>query len=217
MKTSTVVMLGVAVALAIGLSSTLVYANMWSQYNYGQNPQYPGYGPGMMGGYQGYQSFAGGMMGANSGYPAGMMGQGFAGRGTMGGYGGMIGGYGGMMGSGMMSGGTMPAQCTEYMQKYGYNNGWNYSSSKSPTVGIVNYAFYPANLTITRGTTVTWVNMDSVVHTVESGTHEAPTGLFDSDSLQHMQSFSYTFDIPGTYVYHCDPHPYMIGTITVTE
>lgn len=210
MKTSTVVMLGVAVALAIGLSSTLVYANMWSQYSYGQNPQnfgpqYQGYPPGMMGNYQGYQGYAGGMMG-----------QGFAGRGTMGGYGGMMGGYGGMMGSGMMSGGTMPAQCAEYMQSYGYNNGWNYSATKSPIVHIVNYAFYPANLTVAKGTTVTWVNTDSVVHTVDSGTHDSPTGLFDSGPLQRMQSFSYTFDSPGTYVYHCDPHPYMIGTITVT-
>lgn len=194
-------MLGVAVALAIGLSSTLVYANMWSQYSYGQNPQnsgpqYQGYPPGMMGNYQGYQGYAGGMMG-----------QGFAGRG-------MISGYGGMMGSGMMSGDAIPAQCTEYMQKYG-NNNWNYSSSKSPLVHIANYEFYSANLTVPKGTTITWVNMDSVVHTVDSGTRESPTGLFDSGPLQHMQNFSYTFDTPGTYVYHCDPHPCMIGTITV--
>ena len=197
MKTSTVVTLGVAVALAIGLSSTLVYANMWNQYNYGQNPQ--NFGPQ----YQGYRS--------------GMMGQGFTGSGMMGGYGGMMGGYSGTMGPGMMSGGAMPAQCAEYMQNYGYNNSWNYSSSKSPVVSIVNYAFYPANLTVAKGTTITWVNMDSVVHTAESGTHESPTGLFDSGPLQRMQSFSYTFDTPGTYVYHCDPHPYMTGTITVTE
>ena len=184
MKTSTVLMLGVAVALAIGLSATLVYANMWSQYNYGQNPQSFG---------QQYQGYPRGMMGGNFGYP------------------------GGMMGSGMMSGGAMPAQCAEYMQNYGYNNSWNYSSSKSPVVSIVNYAFSPSNLTVPKGTTITWVNMDWVVHTAESGTHESPTGLFDSGPLQHMQSFSYTFDTPGTYVYHCDPHPYMIGTIIVTE
>jgi len=83
-------------------------------------------------------------------------------------------------------------------------------------VAIVNYGFYPASLTITKGTTVTWVNMDFVQHTVTAGTEQAPTNLFDSHELSHMQSFSYTFSMPGTYAYYCDVHPSMIGTVTVT-
>lgn len=195
MKTSTVVMVGVAVALAIGLSSTLVYASMWNQYSYGQNMQnsgapYQGYPPGMMGGYSGYQ-----------GYP----------RGMMGGY------YGGMMGAGMISGGAIPTQCAEYMRNYGYNNSWNYSSSKSPLVHIVNYEFYPSTLNVAKGATVTWINMDTVPHTVTSGSEAAPTSLFDSHEMGHMRSFSFTFDTPGTYTYFCDLHPGMIGTVTVRE
>ncbi len=212
-------MLGVAVALAIGLSSTLVYAGMWNQYSYGQNPQnfgpqYQGYPPGMMGGYSGYQGYPGGMMGSNFGYLGAMMGQGFTGRGMMGGYGGMMGGYGGITGPGMMSGGAMPAQCADYMRNYGSN--YNYSS-KSPIVHIVNYAFCPSGLTVSKGTTVTWINMDTVPHTVTSGSEAVPTSLFDSHEMGHMQSFSFTFNTPGTYTYFCDLHPGMIGTITVTE
>ena len=44
---------------------------------------------------------------------------------------------------------------------------------------------------------------------------ENPAGI-ESPLLGHMGSFSYTFPEAGTYVYHCDPHPYMTGSVTVT-
>ncbi|MGQ9468598.1 MAG: cupredoxin domain-containing protein [Nitrososphaerales archaeon] len=47
---------------------------------------------------------------------------------------------------------------------------------------------------------MTWTNMDPVIHTVESGTHDQPIELFDSDSLYQGQSFSYAFTEPGVYV-----------------
>jgi plastocyanin len=28
-------------------------------------------------------------------------------------------------------------------------------------------------------------------------------------------SWSYTFTTPGTYTYHCSPHPFMKGTVVV--
>lgn len=83
-------------------------------------------------------------------------------------------------------------------------------------VAIVNYGFYPNTLTVAKGTTVTWVNMDFVQHTVTAGSEQAPTNLFDSHEINHMQSFSYTFSTPGTYAYYCDVHPNMAGTIVVT-
>ena len=115
--------------------------------------------------------------------------------------GGHMGGMGGMMGG-------MSAHC----QGSGPEPG-NYSTAN--TVVISNYSFKPQTLKVGVGTTVTWINMDTVAHSVESGTHEAPTGLFESTLLNHMQSFSYTFNAPGNFVYHCDPHPYMTGTIVV--
>jgi amicyanin len=82
-------------------------------------------------------------------------------------------------------------------------------------VSIMNYTFTADDLTVRVGTTVRWVNMDMVGHTVSFGTHEDPIGV-ESPLLGHMGSFSHTFSEPGTYVYHCDPHPYMTGSVMVT-
>ena len=124
----------------------------------------------------------------------------------------------GMMGGnarGMMVGGNAlgPGQCGQYMSGYGQ---WNYTQSRAYIVMARN-SFYPASMTVKAGTTVTWVNMDLVAHTVTSGSEEAPTNLFDSHELGHMGSFSYTFDTPGTYSYYCDIHPAMVGSVTVTQ
>jgi plastocyanin len=161
-----------------------------------------GYGGGMMGGYGG-SSYQGGMMGGygQSTYPGGIMGGGFGGM--MGSFGGMMSGFGGMM-----------SQLSQYMGNYA-NHMQNWRANGT-FVAIVNYGFYPASLTVPTGTTVTWVNMDFVQHTVTAGTEQAPTNLFDSHELNHMQSFSYTFSAPGTFTYYCDVHPNMIGTVTVT-
>ena len=70
----------------------------------------------------------------------------------------------------------------------------------------------PSSLTVTTGTTVTWVNNGSMSITVTS-----PDGLFDSETIAAGGSFSYTFDTPGTYRYFCVPYPHMKGVITVTR
>ena len=79
-------------------------------------------------------------------------------------------------------------------------------------VTIQNYAFSPSSITVVIGVndTVTWTNMDSVVHTVTAG-----GGAFDSGDLAPGQSFTQTFTTPGTYAYHCSIHTYMQGTVTV--
>jgi plastocyanin len=80
-------------------------------------------------------------------------------------------------------------------------------------VEISGYAFNPPTLTVKEGTTVTWTNSDSVVHTVTSD-----TGLFDSGDMAQGATFSFTFTTAGTYVYHCLPHhAKMEGTIVVTK
>jgi FtsP/CotA-like multicopper oxidase with cupredoxin domain len=60
--------------------------------------------------------------------------------------------------------------------------------------------------------TVSWGNHDSAVHTVTSD-----IGLFDSGNLNVGQSWSYTFQTPGTYHYHCTYHAWMTGTVVVTQ
>ncbi len=83
-------------------------------------------------------------------------------------------------------------------------------------VVVAGYAYSPSELRVSVGTTITWVNMDGVMHTVSFGGHEDdhPGGL-DSGPMYHMGVWSYTFIEPGTYAYHCDPHPYMTGTVIV--
>jgi amicyanin len=66
------------------------------------------------------------------------------------------------------------------------------------------------------GTTVTWTNQDAVAHTVSSTSAPEAQG-FDSGLLDQGQSFAFTFTVPGTYKYQCNIHPFMKGTIVVTE
>lgn len=77
-------------------------------------------------------------------------------------------------------------------------------------IDIADFAFAPTELTITVGDTVTWTNLDSVMHTATS-----VNGSFDSGELEQGDSYSLTFTAPGTYDYLCTPHPSMTGRIVV--
>ena len=77
-------------------------------------------------------------------------------------------------------------------------------------VQISGFAFVPAELTIMVGDTVTWTNLDSVIHTATS-----TTGAFDAGDLDQNESYSLTFTAAGTYDYLCTPHPEMTGRIVV--
>ncbi len=80
------------------------------------------------------------------------------------------------------------------------------------TVTIQNFAFNPVTITISKGQTVTWTNMDTVPHTVTS-----TTGVFDSGPISPGKTFSYTFNNAGTFEYSCTIHPSIPhGTVVVT-
>ena len=79
-------------------------------------------------------------------------------------------------------------------------------------IGIDNFKFSPATLTVPRGTKVTWINNDDVPHlivNVENRFKQSP--VLDSD-----QRFSVTLMKAGTYNYFCSLHPMMQGKIIVT-
>ena len=82
-------------------------------------------------------------------------------------------------------------------------------------------AYDPREVTVPVGTTVRWVNQDTVAHTVTSGVSDGTVGeadgLFDSSFLEEGDTFTYTFDEAGEFPYHYQPHPWMRGTVTVTE
>jgi plastocyanin len=78
-------------------------------------------------------------------------------------------------------------------------------------VGIVNFAFTPAALTVKVGTTVGWTNKDATAHTVSF-----VTGGVKSSALDQNDRFTHTFTTAGTYGYICSIHPFMHGSVTVT-
>lgn len=77
------------------------------------------------------------------------------------------------------------------------------------TITINNFNFNPSQLSISKGSTVTWTNQDPIAHTVTA------KDSFDSKILNNGQSFSYTFNQSGSFDFACTIHPSMKGTITV--
>jgi plastocyanin len=84
------------------------------------------------------------------------------------------------------------------------------SQSEPGQVAIVDFAFAPEVAEVTAGTRVTWNNDDPAEHTVT-----AIDGDFESNNLAEGESFSFTFDRPGTFAYRCVIHPEMEGAVNV--
>jgi plastocyanin len=70
---------------------------------------------------------------------------------------------------------------------------------------------------------VVWTNADSVPHSVTSDNNYADpiNGPFNSIStiglIPPKGTFTYTFTQAGEYSYHCEPHQWMTGKVTITE
>ncbi|MBV9331464.1 MAG: cupredoxin family copper-binding protein [Alphaproteobacteria bacterium] len=77
-------------------------------------------------------------------------------------------------------------------------------------VVMKNFDFSPMVLTVRKGTTVTWKNLDGEPHTVTS-----LDGSFRSGALDENDSFSRKFDKAGIYKYLCSIHPRMTAAIIV--
>ncbi len=84
------------------------------------------------------------------------------------------------------------------------------ASGADRDVGIADFAYGPATVTIRVGDTVTWTNRDPVEHTATATNGSFDTGLLGTDA-----SASIRFTRAGTYAYLCTPHPDMRGTVVV--
>ena len=102
---------------------------------------------------------------------------------------------------------TQPTPAAAPQEKM--NNGIS-AGGDTATVKIKEYKFTPADLHIKAGTTVTWVNQDPVQHNIVSDdkTLQSPT-------LEQGDSWTHTFNTPGTFSYTCGIHPGMKGSVTV--
>ena len=78
--------------------------------------------------------------------------------------------------------------------------------------------FVPETLTVSKGTTVSWTNGDSTLHTVTSGSAESGNSgsEFDSSYLAAGKTFQHQFNTAGTFDYYCTLHPYMKGKVVVS-
>jgi plastocyanin len=81
------------------------------------------------------------------------------------------------------------------------------------TVTIDNFSFTPAAVTVKAGTTMTWTNKDDIPHGIGATNNAFPK----SKALDTDDSYSFTFNTPGTYQYFCYLHPKMVGSIVVEQ
>ncbi len=84
------------------------------------------------------------------------------------------------------------------------------SDALQMTVEISDFDYFPRELTVESGTTITWVNRDAVPHdAADEG------GAWETAMLKQDESATLTFDSPGVYRYICTIHPNMKATLTV--
>lgn len=121
-----------------------------------------------------------------------------------------------IIGGVLASGGTKKTETTKASDS-------SSKSSSSDTAGAVatnavkieNYMFSPMVATVKVGDSVTWTNMDAVHHNVvaDMAASDAPNGPL----IGKGETYSFKFTKAGTYTFHCEPHPYMHGTVVVTN
>lgn len=104
-------------------------------------------------------------------------------------------------------------------------------------IGMTSNAFTPDHHTVSAGATVLWENTSSRAHTVTAYENAIPdetpyfaSGGFDSETAARAswtdgrggkilsdQTYSHTFEMPGTYSYFCIPHEQMMTGVIVVE
>ncbi len=90
------------------------------------------------------------------------------------------------------------------------NPGATNSASQNPIA--------PENLTISKDTTVTWVNKDSTYHQIVSGNPDTgPSNIFYGDYFGPSESYNVTFDNAGIYQYYDPNWSHINGQITVED
>jgi len=90
------------------------------------------------------------------------------------------------------------------------NVGSNLEAQDMAQIDIKNFSYSPSTVKIKTGGKVTWLNSDSMRHNAA-----ADDNSWQVELMNEGESQSIKFDKPGTYTYHCSPHPWMKGTIIV--
>ncbi len=82
--------------------------------------------------------------------------------------------------------------------------------------------FVPKLLNIQLGIDnhIVWINVDDVAHTVtpDQSTEDSYSGEFGSTGvIMPGETYEFTFTEPNEVPYHCEPHPWMTGTLIIAE
>ena len=85
------------------------------------------------------------------------------------------------------------------------------ASAGEVSVSIEGFAFKPADITAKVGQTITFTNGDSAPHTATLDDGSCTTPHINTGSSDGL-----TFTAAGTYPFHCNVHPTMKGTITIS-
>lgn len=75
------------------------------------------------------------------------------------------------------------------------------------------WTFAPAEISVAKGTTVTFVNHGKEFHTVTADAASRPFDL----SLDAGKTGAITFANAGAFAYHCGVHPQMNGVVRVCD
>ncbi len=77
--------------------------------------------------------------------------------------------------------------------------------------------FIPKMKIIKPGTKITWINKETAMHTIITGTPEKKSGLFESKTLGEGGEFSFTFKEKGIYKYYCGTHEDMMTAVIIVK
>jgi amicyanin len=80
------------------------------------------------------------------------------------------------------------------------------------TISISAMKFPADTIVISAGQAIRWNNADPLGHTI---TFDPASGEASSDLIVASGSYVHRFNRPGTYAYHCTPHPFMKGVVVV--
>ena len=103
---------------------------------------------------------------------------------------------------------VLPGDCQALAQAAGV-------AASEVVIGIIDFAFVPAEVTVQAGTEVTWVNCEPLGTLDGEHTSTADQGSWNSPLLARGEIYQRTFTTVGEIAYHCAPHPFMQAVVTV--
>jgi plastocyanin len=98
----------------------------------------------------------------------------------------------------------------------GGGGGGGATSGGTAEVTMAQIQFDPSSVNVPKGGKVTWTNDDSASHDVTKTGGPGPDfSSGEPGGMSQGDTFTHTFDTPGTIEYVCTVHSNMKGTVTV--